>query len=106
MYGWAVDQQTILRIAQALGFTSFASWDKFKYLGLPLTLGMSKAPHWQEIINKIKAKMTTWSSQWLSTAEKLILVKFVLSSLLIYQASFLLAPKVIIVQLSKLIRNF
>ena len=58
VYGWAVDHQTILRISQALGFTGYASWEKFKYLGLPLTLGSTKAPHWMEIISKIKAKMT------------------------------------------------
>jgi hypothetical protein len=50
--------------------------------------------------------MTAWGGQWLTTAGKLILVKFVLSSLPIYQASFLLAPKMITEQLSKLIRNF
>eukprot|EP00253_Pinus_taeda_P002897 PITA_02897 len=106
VYGWAVDQQTIFRIAQSLGFMGFASWDKFKYLGLTLTLETSKAPHWLEIISKIKAKMIAWGGQWLTTVGKLILVKSVLSSLPIYQASFLLAPKMITEQLSKLIQNF
>lgn len=75
VYGWAVDQQTILRIAQALGFTGYVSWEKFKYLGLPLTLGIIKAPHWIKIISKIKAKMNAWGGQWLTTAEKLTLVE-------------------------------
>ena len=39
MYGWNVDQSTIANISQILGFEGFASWDKVKYLGLPLTLG-------------------------------------------------------------------
>lgn len=95
MHGWAVDQQTILRIAQALGFNNYVSSEKFKYLGLPLTLGISKAPHRMEIINKIKAKMTAWGRQWLTIARKLTLIKSVLSSLPIYQASFILALKMI-----------
>lgn len=45
VYGRVVDQQSILRISQALRFTGYVSWDKFKYLGLPLTLGTTKAPH-------------------------------------------------------------
>ena len=95
VYGWAVDKQTILRFSQALGFIGYVSWEKFKYLGQPLTLGINKAPHWMEIINKIKAKMTAWGGQCLTTTGKLTLVKSVLSSLPIYQASFLLAPKII-----------
>jgi len=106
VYSWEVDQQSIHWITQSLGFPGFASWDKIKYLGLPLTLGINKAPIWLEILSKIKAKMTAWGGQWLTRAGKLILVKYVLSSLLIYQASFLLAPKMITEQLSKLIRNF
>lgn len=59
-YDWVVDQQSMLKIAQALGFTEYVSWGKFKYLGLPLTFGTNKAPHWMEIISKFKAKMTAW----------------------------------------------
>eukprot|EP00253_Pinus_taeda_P032916 PITA_32916 len=56
VYGWSVDQKTIHQIAQALGFTGYASWDELNYLSLPLTLGTSKALHWMKIISKIKAK--------------------------------------------------
>jgi hypothetical protein len=56
-----------------------------------------------EIINKIKEKINAWGGHWLTTAGELILVKFVLSSLLIYQVVFLLAPKMITEKLSKLI---
>jgi hypothetical protein len=39
VYGWNVDHQTIQRISLYLGFLGYASWEKIKYLGLPLTLG-------------------------------------------------------------------
>jgi hypothetical protein len=106
VYGWNVDQQTIQRIAQFLGFTGYASWEKIKYLRLPLTLGSNKSSLWTEIISKIKTKIAAWGGQWLTTAGKLILIKSVLSSLPIYQASFLLAPKTILTQVSNLIRDF
>jgi len=88
-----VDHKAIQRIALSLGFLGFTSWDKIKYLGLPITLGPNKLSLWKEVISKIKSKITAWGGQWLTNAGKLILIKSVLSSLLIYQASFLLAPK-------------
>lgn len=50
--------------------------------------------------------MVAWGGQWLNNVGKLILIKAILSSLPIYQASFLLAPKEIIEQISKVIRDF
>jgi hypothetical protein len=106
VYGWNVDQQTIQRISLYLGFSGYASWEKIKYLGLPLTLGSNKSSLWTEVISKFKAKISAWGGQWLTNAGKLTLIKSVMSSLPIYQASFLLAPKAITTQISKLIRDF
>ena len=39
MYGWNVDHSTVAEISHILGFEGYATWDKVKYLGLPLTLG-------------------------------------------------------------------
>lgn len=57
IYRWNVDQQAIQRIALSLGFLGFASWDKIKYLGLPITLGLNKLSLWKEVISKIKSKI-------------------------------------------------
>eukprot|EP00253_Pinus_taeda_P032328 PITA_32328 len=69
IYRWNVDQQTIQIIALSLGFLGFASWNKIKYLGLPIILGPNKLSLWKD-------------------------------------ASFLLAPKKIMEQISRLIREF
>jgi hypothetical protein len=106
VYGWNTNEQTISRIAHILGFKGFVSWDKIKYLGLPLTLGANKSSLWMEVISKFKSKIVAWGGQWLNNAGKLILIKAVLTSLPLYQASFLLAPKAITEQISKLIRDF
>jgi hypothetical protein len=47
------------------------------------------------MIKKIKEKINASGGQWITIAGNLILIKFVLSSLLIYQVVFLLAPKMI-----------
>ena len=39
VYGSNADPSTIANISQILGFDGFFSWNKVKYLGLPLTLG-------------------------------------------------------------------
>lgn len=106
IYGWNADQQAIQRITLSLGFLGFASWDKIKYLGLPKTLGPNKLSMWKEVISKINSKIIAWGGQWLTNARKLILIKSVLSSLPIYQASFLLAPKKITEKISRLIKDF
>jgi hypothetical protein len=54
VYGKNTNEQTISRVAHILGFKGFVSWDKIKYLGLPLTLGASKSSLWMEVISKFK----------------------------------------------------
>ena len=106
MYGWHADPSTIANISQILWFEGFVSWNKVKYLGLPLTLGQNNPSLWLEIISKLKAKIASWGGHWLTTVEKIVLIKSTLSALPIYQSSLLLAPKLIVDQISKLIRDF
>ena len=106
VFRWNVDQSKVANISQILGFEGYASWDKVKYVGLPLTLGQNNPSLWMEIIINIKVKIVSWGGHWLTKEGKVILINSVLSSLLIYQSSLLLAPKVIMDQISKLIRDF
>ena len=75
VYGWNADHSTTANISQILGFDGYATWDKVKYLGLPLTLGQNNPSLWLEIISKIKAKIALWGGQWLTKARNLILIK-------------------------------
>ena len=95
VYGSNIDHSKIVNISQILDFVGYDTWDKIKYLGLPLTLGLNNHSLWLEIISKIKAKISLWGDQWLMKARKLILIKSTLSALPIYQSSLLLAPKAI-----------
>ena len=89
-----------------MGFPGFEKWDKIKYLGLPLTLGPSPPSLWLDVIGKIKSKLVSWGGYWLIKVGKLILIKYVLSSLPIFQLSLLLAPKSISAQIYELLRDF
>ena len=106
MYGWNTEQHIIEKIANDLGFTGFAMWDKIKYLGLPITLGSNINQLWDEVISKFKKKIAAWGGFWITTGGKLMLIKLVLTALPTYQASLMLAPKEISDQISRLMRNF
>lgn len=57
VYNWNADEHDIHRVAQILGFTGYARWDKINYLGLPITLGINRGSLWGGVINKIKSKI-------------------------------------------------
>jgi hypothetical protein len=55
---------------------------------------------------KIKTKIAAWGGYWLTKGGKVILIKSQLSALPIYQSAFLLAPRNVMEQISKLLRDF
>ena len=57
-------------------------------------------------MEKLKAKIQRWGASWLTLAGKLILLKFVLSSIPIYQSSILLAPSSVISKIESLFKKF
>ena len=61
---------------------------------------------WLGVISKLKAKINSWGGHWLTMAGKLILVKVVLSTFPTFQYSLTLAPKSILAQISKFLRDF
>eukprot|EP00253_Pinus_taeda_P036029 PITA_36029 len=106
VYGWNTDHHSIGKIAEYLGYTGHAEWEKIKYLGLPISLGSNRNPLWEEVISKFKKKTAAWGGFWLSTGGKLTLIKIVLSALPTFQASLLMAPKHISKKISRYMRNF
>eukprot|EP00253_Pinus_taeda_P022852 PITA_22852 len=59
-----------------------------------------------ETIGKIKTKIASWGGHWLTKGGKVILIKSVLSALPIYQAAFLLAPKKVTDNISRILHDF
>eukprot|EP00253_Pinus_taeda_P033982 PITA_33982 len=106
VFSWNIDQRELTSITTLLGFKGQATWDMFKYLGLPIISGANKRSLRSEIISKIKAKIATWGGYWLTKGGKVILIKSMLSVLPIFQAVFLLAPRNVMEHISKLLRDF
>lgn len=55
-----------------------------RYLGIPLYVGRLKAQYWDNLVQKIQNKLIGWKKKVLSYARKLILIKIVLQSILVY----------------------
>jgi hypothetical protein len=106
IYSWNTGQQELMDITNILGFRGHACWERIKYLGLPITNGVNRRTLWTDIIDKIKTKITALGGYWLTTAGKVILIKTQLSTLPIYQSAFLFAPRNIMEQIAKLLRDF
>jgi hypothetical protein len=106
VYSWNAAEHETQMIACTLGFKGNSKWEKIQYLGLPLSLGINKVNLWEGVLTKIKGKIDAWGGHWLTHGGKLTLIKAVISSLPIYQGSYLLAPKLIAGQINKLLRDF
>jgi len=68
----------------------------FVYLGLPIGGNTRHLTFWELLLNRIKSRLSSWSSKHLSLDGRLILLKFVMSSLSVYALSFFKAPSGIV----------
>jgi len=60
----------------------------FMYLGLPIDGDARRLSFWDPVIERLKSRLSEWKSRNLSYGGRLILLKFVLSSLSVYALSF------------------
>jgi len=60
----------------------------FLYLGLPIDGGGRKLSFWKLVVDRIRARLSVWNNKFLSFGGRLVLLKSVLSSLLVYFLSF------------------
>jgi hypothetical protein len=68
----------------------------FLYLGLSIGGNPSRLAFWDPVVNTIKSRLSGWQSHFLSFGGRLVLLKFVLTSLPVYALSFFKAPSGII----------
>jgi hypothetical protein len=93
IYTWNVSTVIKVGITQIMGFAITQDWKSFKYLGLPLCLKAPPGEFWHPLLQNIREKMENWGSRWINPVGKVVLIKFVLSDLPMFQFSTLLAPK-------------
>ena len=78
----------------------------FMYLGLSIGGDPRRLAFWEPVLNTIKYRLTGWHSRFLSYGGRLVLLKFVLSSLPIYALSFFKAPSGIISSIESIFKTF
>ncbi|MCH86380.1 cysteine-rich receptor-like protein kinase, partial [Trifolium medium] len=64
----------------------------FMYLGLPIGGDPRRLSFWDPVLTRIRSRLSGWKSRFLSFGGRLILLKFVLTSLPVYAISFFKAP--------------
>ena len=94
-------QSDIIRI---LGFSRGTM--PSKYLGIPLGVGKLKKTSWQELLDKMKQRLSSWGLRPLNLPSRLILVKTIMQAMPIYLFSILLAPKSVLREIRSMQRNF
>lgn len=82
MYFGGVKQEDKDNILRHLGFVHGTL--PFKYLGVPLSTKKLTLLQWQPLIEKITAKITSWTAKKLSYAGRTQLVKLVLFGIQAY----------------------
>jgi len=93
-YGWNISNSGLSSISRCMGFAGFSSWNSFIYL--PIFQRRHSSEDWLPMVEKFKKKIQSWGFSWLNLAGKIVLIKYVLSSLPIFQFSAMLAPSSIL----------
>ncbi|GAU10944.1 hypothetical protein TSUD_112380 [Trifolium subterraneum] len=78
----------------------------FLYLGLPIGGDSRRLQFWKPLLDKIHKRLTGWKCKNLSFGGRLVLLKYVLSSVPIYFLSFFKAPSGIISTLESIFCHF
>jgi len=77
----------------------------FMYLGLSIGGDPRRLALWEHVLNTIKSRLTGWHSRFRSYGGRLVLLKFVLSSLPVYAFSFFKAPSGIISSIKSIFKK-
>nr|GFA27890.1 hypothetical protein [Tanacetum cinerariifolium] len=78
----------------------------FKYLGVKVAANMTHINAWNEIIQKVRIKLSKWKAESLSVGDRLTLLKLDLGSLLTYYISLFKAPDGVLSHLERLCNSF
>ncbi|GKA65896.1 hypothetical protein Tco_0765603 [Tanacetum coccineum] len=97
----------IVKVEIMASYTGYeAGFSPFTYLGLPISLNMSRIANWQPLIDRFKARSSGWKDNLLSIGGRLTLIKFVLSSLGNYYLSIFKVLEMVVKSLKTLRASF
>jgi hypothetical protein len=78
----------------------------FLYLGIHIVDDLRRLCFWEPMVTRIQKRLSRWKSRFLSFGGRLILLKFVLTSLLVYALSFFIASSGTISSIDSLLNKF
>lgn len=59
-----------------------------KYLGLPIGTDTKRMKTWELVLDIVKKRLSRWTTKFLSMVGRLVLLKYILSSIPVYFLSF------------------
>jgi len=77
-----------------------------KYLGNQLDTNPTRMANWQQIIEKLKNKLASWSFRSLNIAGRVVLMKSVLQAIPIYPLSIMAVPKGVCTRMKEIFGKF
>ena len=104
LLGIGVPLEMVTTAAQNLGCSNMTT--PFKYLGIMVGGNSLKVQAWEDMIGKLKARLSNWKLKTLSVGGRLTLLKSVLGSTPIYNVSIYKVPKSVLHTLESIRRNF
>nr|GFA17621.1 RNA-directed DNA polymerase, eukaryota, reverse transcriptase zinc-binding domain protein [Tanacetum cinerariifolium] len=102
--GVHVESSKVNQAASTLGCQILCT--PFKYLGTKVGGTMHRAIAWQEVIDKVKERLSKWKMKALSIGGRFTLLKSVLGSIPIFHMSIYKAPMHVLKELESVRRQF
>jgi hypothetical protein len=96
----------MIGISRVLEMEGASTWESIKYLGIPLVKEAPRSNLCLPLLDKMKAMILAWGATWLNKVGKLILINSVLTSLLVYHTSIILAPRGFVRDINNILRKF
>lgn len=77
-----------------------------KYMGLPSTVGRSRANSFRNIIDRVKVRISDWKTQFFSLAGKEVLLKSIIQAISAYCMGLFRLPKQLVNEQNKVVRSY
>ncbi|GKD42953.1 RNA-directed DNA polymerase, eukaryota [Tanacetum coccineum] len=104
LLGVDIPKDTVEAVASVVGCSSMST--PFKYLRVMVGDNMARVSAWDDVVRKIKSRLSNWKVKTLSIGGRLTLLKSVLGATPIFWMSLFKVPKSVLAHMESLRRDF